>query len=304
MRHPLQHNPLTQLAFLLFVILLSVFVITLLALLFAIPLFQLSFSEMFDLFEQGDIINYTAFFKYFQIIQSISIFVVPPFIIAWLYSRDPYSYLKLDSYPLWPSYFLVVLLIFFSIPLINYLAEINQHLSFPESLKSVENWMSRKENRAQDMMMEFLKADDMGVLLVNLFMIGVVPAVGEELVFRGLLQRIFGNLLKNKHAGIIIAAILFSSMHLQFYGFLPRLALGILFGYLLVWSGTLWLPVFAHFINNASAVVAFYVTSNEGFVNKPQSFDYSWGWIVLSTLLVGTVCYLIYALNREKGCID
>jgi hypothetical protein len=190
---------------------------------------------------------------------------------------------------------------FFSIPIINHLVEINQNLSFPESLKSIEQWMSQKEENANQIMVEFLKADNISALLLNLFMIAVLPAVGEELLFRGVLQRLIGKWLKNKHVGIFLAAVLFSAMHLQFYGFLPRLALGILFGYLFLWSGTLWLPIMAHFINNATAVIAFYVTRDESFVNKPQAYDYSWGWIVLSLILVGTVCWFIYYLYRDKS---
>jgi len=300
MKHPLPYNPLTQFLFLLFSVLVSFFVINLLGALVAIPVFQVSFSEMFEIFEQGDIINHIAFFKYFQILQSFSVFVVPPFIIAWLYSRNSFSFLRLNIPPLSPIYFLIFLLMFFSIPLINHLVEINQNLSFPESLKSVEQWMSQKEENANQIMVEFLKAENISALLLNLFMIAVLPAVGEELLFRGVLQRLIGNWLKNKHVGIFLAAVLFSAMHLQFYGFLPRLALGILFGYLFLWSGNLWLPIIAHFINNATAVIAFYVTRDESFVNKPQAYDYSWGWIVLSLVLVGTVCWFIYYLYRDK----
>lgn len=300
MKHPLPYNPLTQFLFLLFSVLVSFFVINLLGALVAIPVFQVSFSEMFEIFEQGDIINHIAFFKYFQILQSFSVFVVPPFIIAWLYSRNSFSFLRLNIPPLLPIYFLIFLLMFFSIPLINHLVEINQNLSFPESLKSVEQWMSQKEENANQIMVEFLKAENISALLLNLFMIAVLPAVGEELLFRGVLQRLIGNWLKNKHVGIFLAAVLFSAMHLQFYGFLPRLALGILFGYLFLWSGNLWLPIIAHFINNATAVIAFYVTRDESFVNKPQAYDYSLGWIVLSLILVGTVCWFIYYLYRDK----
>jgi membrane protease YdiL (CAAX protease family) len=301
MKHPLPYNPLTQFLFLLFSVFVSFFVINLLGALIAIPVFQVSFTKMFEIFEQGDIINHIAFFKYFQILQSFSVFVVPPFIVAWLYSRNSFSFLRLNIPPLLPTYFLLFLLMFFSIPIINHLVEINQNLSFPESLKSVEQWMSQKEENANQIMVEFLKADNISALLLNLFMIAVLPAVGEELLFRGVLQRLIGKWLKNKHVGIFLAAVLFSAMHLQFYGFLPRLALGILFGYLFLWSGTLWLPIMAHFINNATAVIAFYVTRDESFVNKPQAYDYSWGWIVLSLILVGTVCWFIYYLYRDKS---
>src|SRR5207344_1198984 len=92
-------------------------------------------------------------------------------------------------------------------------------------------------------------------LAINLFIIAFLPALGEELFFRGMMQKLFSQLTKNNHLAIIITSIIFSAIHLQFYGFLPRMVLGIFLGYLLVWSGSLWLPILAHFVNNASAVL-------------------------------------------------
>ena len=89
-------------------------------------------------------------------------------------------------------------------------------------------------------------------LLINMVMIGVIPAIGEEFLFRGALQKIFSEWTKNKHLGIWISAILFSAMHLQFYGFIPRMLLGALFGYTLLWTGSLWIPIFGHFVNNGT----------------------------------------------------
>jgi membrane protease YdiL (CAAX protease family) len=97
-------------------------------------------------------------------------------------------------------------------------------------------------------------------------MIAVLPAVGEELLFRGVIQKLFSKITRSHHWGIWISAILFSALHLQFYGFIPRLLLGAMFGYLLVWSGSLWLPILAHFINNAAAVTALFMIDH-GYLN-------------------------------------
>jgi len=96
-------------------------------------------------------------------------------------------------------------------------------------------------------------------MLFNIFMIAIVAAIGEELIFRGVIQKIFARWTGNIHLAIIITGFLFSLIHLQFYGFFPRWLLGVMFGYLMVWSGTLWLPIFAHFVNNAVAVLVSYL---------------------------------------------
>jgi hypothetical protein len=98
-------------------------------------------------------------------------------------------------------------------------------------------------------------------LVLNLFVLAVIPALGEELLFRGLLQKMFNELFKNKHIAILVTAAIFSAIHMQFYGFIPRMLLGALFGYLLVWSGSIWVPVLAHFFNNAMVVIFSYLSS-------------------------------------------
>ena len=108
----------------------------------------------------------------------------------------------------------------------------------------------------------FLNVKTIPGLAFNIFMIAFLPAIGEELLFRGVIQRIFTNMTKNFHWGIWISAILFSALHMQFYGFVPRVLLGAIFGYLLVWSGSMWLPIVGHFLNNAFAVVGMYLINN------------------------------------------
>ncbi|MDZ7777205.1 MAG: CPBP family intramembrane glutamic endopeptidase [Bacteroidales bacterium] len=100
-----------------------------------------------------------------------------------------------------------------------------------------------------------------GALAANLLLIAVIPAIGEELFFRGVLQKVFTDWFSNAHAGIIITSVLFSALHMQFFGFLPRFVLGVLFGYYFYWSRSLWLPIFAHFINNGAAVVVAFLAA-------------------------------------------
>jgi membrane protease YdiL (CAAX protease family) len=139
--------------------------------------------------------------------------------------------------------------------------------------------------------------------MFNIFMIAVLPALGEELLFRGVIQRIFTSWIRNYHWGIWIAAFLFSAMHMQFYGFLPRMALGAMFGYLLVWTGTMWVPILAHFVNNTMGVLAYYFIS-KGVISKDIE---QWGsgseqfpMVLLSMVSVGLLLFLIWRSEQVK----
>jgi uncharacterized protein len=134
-------------------------------------------------------------------------------------------------------------------------------------------------------------------------MIAILPAIGEELMFRGVIQRIFTNWTKNYHWGIWISAFLFSAMHMQFYGFLPRMLLGGMFGYLLVWSGTMWVPILAHFVNNTMGVLGYYLI-DKGTITKDIE---EWGTgteqiplLIFSIVLSGLLLFLIYRNQPNK----
>jgi predicted HTH transcriptional regulator len=143
----------------------------------------------------------------------------------------------------------------------------------------------------------FLKMETPGELIGNLIMIGLLPAIGEELFFRGILQRIFVDWSKSKHWGVWITAIIFSAVHMQFLGFVPRLLLGALLGYLYVWSGSLWLPIIAHFVNNAAAVILTYIYSNDIISINPNNIgtdDENILPVVISALLCVFLLTIIY----------
>jgi membrane protease YdiL (CAAX protease family) len=117
------------------------------------------------------------------------------------------------------------------------------------------------ESAAEEMMVAFTATESLGGLLVNLLMIGVIAAIGEELIFRGLLQKLLNQMLKNAHLAILITAILFSAFHFQFFSFLPRFILGLILGYLMYYGRSIWYPILAHFVNNAMGVVYYFFYS-------------------------------------------
>jgi membrane protease YdiL (CAAX protease family) len=240
--------------------------------------------------------------KYFQVVQSVGVFIVPPFILAWLFHGKIAGYLFLDKQVNFSSVFLVLVLSVAASPFVNFIGEMNENMQFPEWLSGVENWMKNAEDKAAEITVAFLQVETIGGLAFNIFMIAFLPAIGEELLFRGVIQRIFTNWTRNYHWGIWISAFLFSALHLQFYGFVPRLFLGVLFGYLLVWSGSIWLPIIAHFINNGVAVVAMYMIDKELLspeIEEIGSTSDSYYMAVISLVLIVVFMLMIKRQNDD-----
>jgi uncharacterized protein len=171
--------------------------------------------------------------------------------------------------------------------------EWNAAVHFPEFLKGFEEWARSREDFAMQVT-EFLTTfTSIGQLMMGLVVIAVLPAIGEELVFRGLLQPLLHRSFKNIHAAIWISAVLFSAMHLQFFGFVPRVLLGALFGYLFFWSGNLWIPILAHFINNGFSLIMLYLYQqgqSELDMNSTESAP--WEVVVGAALFTFSLLYL------------
>jgi len=197
--------------------------------------------------------------KFFQVLQTLGMFILPPLVMAIFLDDKPVQFLRLDIKPSWMMIGIVSLIILAGGPVIEWVSLVNQHLVLPSWMSSIEEWMRNSENQANKITEAFLTTKSIGGLVGNIFIVAVLPAIGEELLFRGLIQKLIKNMTGNSHWAIWITAALFSALHLQFFGFLPRMLLGALFGYLLEWTGTLWLPIIAHFINNAAGVIIFYV---------------------------------------------
>ena len=245
-----------------------------------------------------------AVLKFYKTVQSIGVFIIPPFIIAWMIHGSPAIYLKVNKRPDLQSVFLVIAIVFFSNPLINLLNEINSKLSLPEWLNSVQLWMQNSEEQATKITEAFLATTNISDLIKNIVMIGILPAIGEELLFRGVVQKLFRKMYGNAHLAIWVSAALFSALHLQFFGFLPRLVLGAMFGYMLEWSGTLWLPVIAHFVNNAAAVIAYYL-AHKGLIGNELDKTGTWAGgsfylVIVSLIFLGLLFRTLYQRRELK----
>ena len=257
---------------------------------------------VFTLFISGDKIESL---KILTAIQHLLLFVIPPLLAAYIYSKSVKKYLYLNNSK--PSLiFLTILIILFAIPVINFTGLINSNLSLPEGLSGLENIMKKMEESAKIITEKFLNVDTVGGLIINIIIIAILPAIGEELLFRGVLLRLLNDWVKNMHIAIIISAFFFSFIHFQFYGFIPRMLLGILFGYLLYWSGSIWLPVLAHFINNTLAVTAFYFMKDTDMYEKTESFGAepsSYFYMIFSVALLFLFFYLFWKEGKGSKII-
>jgi uncharacterized protein len=180
--------------------------------------------------------------------------------------------------------------------------EWNQDLHFPEFMKGFESWAREREDQAAEQTKTLTKMETPADLIIALIVIGILPAIGEELVFRGLIQRELFRGTANIHVAVWVAAILFSAIHFQFFGFVPRMMLGALFGYLYYWSGSLWVPILAHFVNNGLSVLLMYFYQHGKLEYDVESTEaVPLNAIILSAFLtIGLLYYLYQYFQRLK----
>ena len=177
-------------------------------------------------------------------------------------------------------------------PIVNLSFIANEAIPLPE-------WALQFENQAEDTLKAILTMDTPMILLINLLIIGILPGIGEELIFRGILQKQIGLMLKSPVLAIWIAAFIFSAIHLQFEGFLPRMVLGAILGYLYHWTGNLWVPIIAHAFNNGVQVIMIYATGIDLSSLDQQSSDQLKWWMVPLSLVVMYFIYTVIKKNRE-----
>jgi len=236
------------------------------------------------------------------LIQSVFSFLIPPFLLAYLWCEKPLDFLCLKTESNWRVFVPVILMMIVVIPFVNLLADLNQKIHLPDFMAGIEKQIRLMEEQAAAQTEKMLFANTFGALLFNIFLIAVIPALGEELFFRGTLQRVISN-AKGQVLAVWITAFIFSAVHMQFYGFIPRLLLGAFLGYLLVWSGSIWLPIAAHFVYNAFAVV-FHYLSNKAYltidIDTIGTGNTWWLGLVCGVIFVCGFCFLRNILKKHK----
>jgi membrane protease YdiL (CAAX protease family) len=275
-----------------------------LSIVFAIPFTNKSAMEIINLASNIQSMENINLLKYMQIVQSIAFFIIPALLMPVFWGRKTVNYLHLNRKPQIILILIAAGLILAAIPFVNFTELINSKLKLPQFMSGIEQWMKNSEATATTLSENFLKVTTLSGLLVNLFMMAVLPALGEEFVFRGVFQRLFTEWSRNYHIGILASAVLFSAFHMQFYGFIPRMLLGMSFGYMFVWSGSLWVPIIAHFVNNAFGVIYYYLYNNGLASNSLQTTGtsengniYALASLCLSLFLM--FAFLKYSKNKN-----
>lgn len=190
------------------------------------------------------------------IVQDVVMFMFPLMCTAYIASPKPLSYMGLDRKPhifaLWTSVFTLIV----AIPAVNRIVEWNQSIHLPQSMATIEAALRSFEESAGGMIQMLIGDGSVGDLILAILMMGCLTGVAEEMFFRGGLQSALMRRFNSPHVAVWLTAIVFSAIHMQFFGFVPRVLLGAFFGYLYLWSGTLWLPIIAHALNNSLVVIS------------------------------------------------
>ena len=224
-----------------------------------------------------------------QGISSIMMFVVPPVVYYFIICKDhPMHNLGLRKLtPPWWLILIGVIVMFVSIPVTTSLTTWNESMCLGGALSRLEEWMKDMEETAKAFTDKMVNVNTIGGLLLNLIIIALIPAIGEELTFRGVLQQSLTRKI-NPHIAIILSAAIFSFFHFQFYGFLPRMFLGVLLGYMFYITDSLWTSMLMHFVNNGASVALYYL-DNKGLIKDAEH----WGetqnmWIIAASAVITT----------------
>ena len=299
----IQASPFRQFILLMFLLITLFTFSSLIGLLLLVPIYGVSIIEKFSVLTDYSDPQVVGILKYFQIVNQIGMLILPAIIFAWLVSRMPFVYLRAHIPPGWRNLLLATLFVFASMPLIGWFVEFNEAMHLPPWLMGLEEWMKSAEDNATKITEAFLSTSSYGGFAINILMIAVLPAIGEEFLFRGVFTRLFISWLKNNHAGVWMAAFIFSAIHMQFYGFIPRLLLGAAFGYLFIWSNNIWVPVAAHFVQNATSVVVAWLASN-GFISfSAEDFGQTENMFIIaaSALLVATFLFMVFKSRKVES---
>lgn len=238
--------------------------------------------------------------KFIQLVSSLGLFFFCSFLFSKMIGeKDSLAFFRLKTASSPRFYLLSILLFFAANPWFTELVLWNEALQLPDSLYWLEQMMKTAEQGAAEITAAMLEDKSMFNLSINLLIIALLPALGEELLFRGVIQQFLQRWTRNIHWSVWTTAAVFSAIHLQFYGFLPRMAMGALLGYCFYWSGSLWLAMLLHFLNNATIIIIKHLDldKNAGSVFA-EDYQYSW-FILLGSIILSILLFQYLQKNRK-----
>lgn len=238
--------------------------------------------------------------------QNILAFIIPALLIWKIcFKTSPIRAIEADTLPSLKMIGFALLIYFVGMPALNQIVYWNQEMHLPEFLSSFDEWCRNLEKLAEEQTKGLLNSTELFPTAMNILVIGVLTGIGEEFFFRGALQRGLAWCGVNPHTAIWTSALIFSTVHFQFFGFIPRMLLGALFGYLYLWSGNIWVNAFAHALNNSLVIISTW------FINKgilSEEFDMlgvtAGGFptaAVISAVAVAAIIYYFYRLGFLKS---
>lgn len=239
------------------------------------------------------------------VVQDVIAFIVPAVVTPLMVTRRPAELLMITGKPKLLVLCLIVLLVPASAPVQEAIIYWNAHLSLPDALAGFEALMRQLEDTAASAVNTLLADTSVAALVVNILIIGILAGVSEELFFRGAFQRLLITGGVNRHVAIWVVAFCFSALHMQFFGFVPRMLLGAYFGYLMVWTRSLWAPVLAHVMNNTVYVIsAWHVVRTEGLHALGSDGYVAAPWLIaVSVVFTAILLTTIHTMRPRRSGI-
>jgi CAAX protease family protein len=239
-------------------------------------------------------------FLIMQGVGSLTGFILAPWILLkYYYQGDINNFSVAKTKPVLVLITLFIALFFMGVnaPFIEW----NQNFIFPEALAGLEEKLKAIEETLAETSTFITNFDSLGQLFIGLIVVAVIPGIGEEFVFRGLVQNHIFGISKNIHVAIWLGALLFSLFHLQFYGLVPRMLLGAMFGYLYYFSGNIIYPMVAHFFNNGFTLVMLYLFRQDMLEYNIEDTDVlPWSQVVFAAAITG-VMFMSFKRNAKQG---
>jgi membrane protease YdiL (CAAX protease family) len=258
-------------------------------------IFGVDMMQLYDLMQNAktDANSRNALLVFQAIAGSIGTFLVPALLFPKAIGKFAPTYIKITQ-PFKAYYLLFApLLIIISMPMISWINELNQAIKFPASMADFELSIRNMEDQAKKLTEILVITNSPAQFFMNLIVVAMLPAIAEEFFFRGVVQNFARQCFYNPHVAIWFTAIVFSGIHGQFYGFIPRVVLGALLGYLYLYSGNIWVVVLAHFMNNGLALLGFVLSD----VYKDVAFfseDYHFPLYMSIVSIVATVGLILW----------
>ena len=236
------------------------------------------------------------------ITQSVFAIAMPALLIVAWTNKKPFKYLQIKNEVHINEKIVFAFLVFiFSYIFASFLTVWNKGFIFPEWMSGVEDAMRSMEDAALETTNLLLSGKSISSLLLNIVVIAGLAAISEELFFRGAMQQFIHEKFKNGHLSVWLTALIFSVVHFQFYGFLPRLFLGAILGYLFLYTRNLWIPIVLHFLNNATVIIVNFFWSDTDWYNRIEDMTISYMFILLALASLITTILLFVVYNKRAS---